>query len=467
MNYRNPPPTETQPSPLAAAEPEQETLPPSETSERLLVPTSVRSLLALVRPASGDSLFRSGYALVISTLATSAFGVGYWILAARLYPPRILGQQSGAISAMLMLSNFAQMNMFFALTRFIPRAGSATGRLIGYAYGACTAASIVFACTFVIVAPRVSPKFSFFSAELSVAVGFVAAVALWGTFSLQDGVLTALRRASWVPVENVAFGIVKLGLLVVFAAELGGNGIFASWNVPVLLAVVPVNLLIYRRLLTGHHPRRWSPPSFSISDIARFVAVDYVSSLLLQTYTTALPLLIIALLGPAANAGFYVAYIIIAALDLIAVNLTTSLVVEAAHDEDRLAEYARRVLQRCTLLLVPAVVVIELIAPYLLGVFGHGYATESVTLLRMLVIGSLLRMVNIVYMGTLRVERRVGRVVFTQLSISALVIGLTLLLAPNWGVESVGIAWLCAHGAVAVALIPWLARTLHHARGGH
>jgi O-antigen/teichoic acid export membrane protein len=401
---------------------------------------------------------------MLSTAATSVFGVAYWILAARSYSPRALGEGAAAISAVLMLSNFAQMNLFYALTRFIPNAGQATGRLIGYAYVASAGLAVVLGTAFVVVGPHVSHHLSFLHAGSAAAVAFVVAVALWGLFALQDGVLTALRRAPWVPVENALFGLVKLGLLLAFASVfVGGGGIFASWNIAVLMAVVPINALIFRGLLPARSSSERTVTPLSFKGVARFVGVDYISSLFLQSYTTALPLVIVATLGATANADFYVAYAVIAAVDLLSANLTTSLLVEAAHDENRLPEYTRRVLRRSALVLVPVVLFLELAAPYLMKVFGQGYANGSTTLLRILALASLPRMVNIVYMGTLRVERRVGRVVMTQGAISVMVLSLTLLLVSQMNVNGVGLAWLCAHGAVALALLPWLRRTLRRA----
>jgi O-antigen/teichoic acid export membrane protein len=415
------------------------------------------------RRLSRDHLFRSAHALMLSTVATSALGIAYWIVAARSYPERALGEGAAAISTILMLSNFAQMNLFHGLTRFIPTAGEATGRLIAYSYAASAGAALLLGAGFVVVAPQVSDNLSFLQSGALGAAAFVVSVVLWGLFALQDGVLTALRRAPWVPAENTLFGLVKLGLLVAFAGVYVSGGIFASWNLAVLMAVVPMNVLIYRRLLRTRTGPAGTATPFSFKGVARFVGVDYIGSLFLQTYTTALPLLIVATLGAEANADFYVAYAVIVAVDLLSSNLATSLLVEAAHDEDRLREYTRRVLRRSALLIAGIVLFLELAAPYLLRVFGEGYAEDSTTLLRILALASLPRMVNIVYMGAMRVERRVGRVVMVQVATSVLVLSLTLALVSGMGVDGVGLAWLCAHGAVALALLPWLRRALRPA----
>ena len=387
-------------------------------------------------------------------------GIAYWVLAARGYPPRALGEASAAISAMLMLSSFAQLNLFHGLARFVPRAGRRTGELVRWAYALSAAAALLLATAFVILAPAVAPGLAFLQKGLVAESAFVLAVALWGVFALQDGVLTALRQASWVPIENALFGLAKLGLLLAFAPVFADGGIFASWTIPVVLAIVPVNLLIFRRLIPAHRRAHGDGAALRPREISRFVAVDYASALLSQSYTGALPLIIVALLGAEANATFYVAYAFVAALDLVSVNVATSLVVEGAHAEMRLREYTRRVLKRSTLLITPAVALFVLAAPYLPRLLGEAYADDTPAVLQLLVLGSLPRMLNIVYMSTKRVERRVNRVVAVQAATSVIILSLSFLLAPSLGVEGVAVAWACGHLAVAMALVPWLLRTV-------
>ena len=39
----------------------------------------------------------------------------------------------------------------------------------------------------------------------------------WCVFSLQDAVLTGMRQAVWLPLENGVYGLAKIGLLVALA----------------------------------------------------------------------------------------------------------------------------------------------------------------------------------------------------------------------------------------------------------
>jgi hypothetical protein len=88
--------------------------------------------------------------------------------------------------------------------------------------------------------------------SLPFACWFVVSTAAWSVFSLQDSALTGLRASVWIPLENAAYGVVKLGLLVVVAQTSLSDGAFTSWTLPVLALLVPVNLLLFRRLVPRH-----------------------------------------------------------------------------------------------------------------------------------------------------------------------------------------------------------------------
>ena len=87
---------------------------------------------------------RDGLALVLSNGLTSAVGLAYWVLAARLFPPAAVGVNSVAISTMMLLGGVAQLNMTYALLRFVPVAGRVARRLVvgGYLVGGGAAALV-------------------------------------------------------------------------------------------------------------------------------------------------------------------------------------------------------------------------------------------------------------------------------------------------------------------------------------
>jgi O-antigen/teichoic acid export membrane protein len=419
-------------------------------------------VIARLRQHVRTPLFGNVYALTLNTAVTATLGSGYWVLAARLYSPRELGLGAAAVSTMTFLSNLSQLNLNAALARFLPASGVSGGRLIAYAYGASSLFAIIIASIFLVVAPLVSDHLAFLSGNMLLAALFCLSVAAWGIFTLQDSVLTALRGAVWVPIENAAFGVAKALLLVAFVGTLPALGIFLSWNLPVVVALVPVNLLVFRLLL----PRLRSLRSSGLPDwrvLRRFVALDYLGFLFMQAGTNALPLLVTARLGAAANGRFYVAYAIAGSLELVAYNFGVSLTVESAREPSRLAFYTQQILRRGFILFTPGVALLCLTAPLLLAVFGKEYALSSVTLLRLLVLAVLPKLLVAVFVAVCRVQRRVDRIILVQALTSTLVLSLSLMLMGRLGIVGVGVAYLVSQAAVAAAVLPSLVRLVRTA----
>jgi O-antigen/teichoic acid export membrane protein len=404
-------------------------------------------------------LFGNAYALTVNTAVTATLGSLYWVIAARLYSPRELGLGAAAVSTMTFLSNLSQLNLNAALSRFLPESGPSGPRLVVYAYGASSLVAVMISAVFLAVVSRTSGHLAFLTEDPLVAVLFCLSVAAWGIFTLQDSVLTALRGALWVPVENAAFGVAKALLLVALAGALPGLGIFLSWNAPVVVALIPVNLLVFRLLL----PRLRSLGPARLPDwraLRRFVALDYVGFLFMQAGTNALPVLVTARLGGVANGRFYVAYAIANALELVAYNFGVSLTVESSRNPSRLAVYTQQILRRGFLLFTPGVMLLSLAAPLLLKVFGDGYAQTSATLLRVLLLAVLPKLLVAIFVAVSRVRKRVGRIIVVQAVTSTLVLSLSLALVGRLGILGVGVAYLISQTAVAAAVYPSLARLL-------
>jgi O-antigen/teichoic acid export membrane protein len=420
-------------------------------------------LLARLRQHVRTPLYGNVYALTLNAAISTVLGSAYWVLAARLYSPADLGVGAAAISTMTFLSNLSQLNLNAALGRFLPRSGASGGRLIAYAYGASSLVALVVSATFLVVASAISERLAFLAASPLIAVLFCVSVAAWGIFTLQDSVLTALRGAVWVPVENASFGLAKILLVIGLAGSLPGLGVFLSWNLPVIIALVPVNLLIVRLLL----PRLRSIRDSTLPDwrvLRRFIALGSLGYLFLQAGTNALPLLVTAVLGATANGLFYVAYSIASSLDLVAYNFGMSLTVEGSRNESRLALYAGQILRRALLLFIPGITLLCLAAPLVLALFGPQYAQSSVPLLRLLLLAVIPRLVSTIFIAVSRVQRRVGRIVAVQAATSILALSLSLLSMGRLGIVGVGVAYLISQTVVASAVLPSLLRLLQTVR---
>ncbi|HET9541389.1 MAG TPA: hypothetical protein VFQ46_12375, partial [Candidatus Limnocylindria bacterium] len=333
-------------------------------------------------------LYRDALALLLNSGVTSVIGVAYWTLAARLTSPEVVGLNAALISAMMALGSLSHLGLEGALGGFLPRAGAATGALVKRAYALATVLALAFATAFVVAVPRLSEQLRGLQRPAMAAL-FVAAVLTWSLFALQDSVLTALGRAVWIPLENILYSAAKLVLVLALAASLGGYGILVSWIVPAALAVVPVSLAVFKIFIPAHLEAYGTEPARGTHLFRRFVASDGLGMLLAQMLSALLPILVMEQAGAETAGRFYIPWMLVQSLDLVAVNVGMSLTVQGAHTQDQLPSMFRRVLLRTLApmgLLVAAGIVA---APLLLALFGAGYADASVEAFRLLLLGSL------------------------------------------------------------------------------
>jgi thymidylate kinase/O-antigen/teichoic acid export membrane protein len=405
-------------------------------------------------------LFARAYALIISGAASSGLGVVYWALAARLYDPVTVGLNAAAVSAMTFISYVAQLNMAGLLSRFIPiSAAAAARRLIVRSYLAACAASAVGALVFVIVFARRLGLGPMLAQDPPTGAWFILATVAWSLFAIEDGVLTGLRRTFWVPIENSAFGIAKIALLLVFAGSIAHIGIFASWTIPATMLVVPVNWLIFRRFVPRHAAAASCEPAPSAAadalpgGIVRYLMGDYIGSLWYAACIGLLPLIVVAVAGSRFGAFFYIAWTIASAMYLISISMATSLMVEGAARQRALAHDAWRIFRLLGQVQIFLTVLVLIAAPLILTVFNPAYASAADGLLRLLALAALPHGVIAIYLAVARVRRQVKRIITVQATMAGIALGLSVALLGPMGIGGVGVAWLIAQTSVATVVL--------------
>ncbi|MDF3299968.1 lipopolysaccharide biosynthesis protein [Streptomyces tropicalis] len=411
----------------------------------------------------GSPLFRNAYALMLNTGISAVLGLGYWLIAARYYSDSAVGQGSAAIAAMKFLAGLTAVTLTGALARFIPVAGRTTGRLIAGTYGGSSLLVAAGAGVFLLTLDLWGPSYRFLHGP-GHGLGFVVAVVAWNLLTLQDGVLTGLRSAPWVPVGNSVFSAVKLALLVGLAATIPTSGVFVSWVLAIATSVVPLGWLVFRRLVPRHVEAtraRARPPA--AREIGRFLAGDYTGSLFSLAVVYLVPVIVASQVSAADNAYFYITTTIGGTVDLLAINMGASLTVEGSHEPGRLAADTRAALLRMARIMLPVCGVLFLGAPYILHVFGAGYAHAATPLLRWLAVGALLRVVTETYFAVLRARSRTAGLAWLQGLLCLLVLGLTLLLLPRTGLTGAGVAEVASLAVLVGIAAPRLYRIVRAA----
>jgi O-antigen/teichoic acid export membrane protein len=400
-------------------------------------------------------IVRSAFALMFSTVASSALGMVFWVAAAHLFRTEEVGRASAGVSAIMLLGGLGQLGLSSVLIRFVPIIGGAVGRFLNRAYLLSIGVSLVLAVGFV----ALGLGREFLGRGALWAAAFCAAVVCGCLSSLQDGVLTGLKRTSWVPVENVAIALGRLLLLPALIASAAVNPVLIAWGLPMGGAVVVISAAIFGWLLPRHvraHARRVRMPGRR--ELIRFTSAGYANGLLGNLTAYLPPVFITAVLGPAANAVFFVPWLVGTVISGLLWNIASSFVVEATSDAARTGTHLRHATRLVLLVCVGSTVPLAAGAPWLLRILGEDYAAGGATTLRLIGLTVPFGCVILIYTVSLLMERRNWAIFRLNCFSAALWLPLSVLGMYRFGVSGVAGGILAADAIVALCLLPAAAR---------
>lgn len=417
------------------------------------------STRAAVRRQSSTPLSRGGLALVVNTALTGILGFGYWILAARLFSTYAVGVAGALVAATTLFSGIGQLNLSGMLMRFLPRVGPKSRRLVvgSYVFAAglsafIAAASLLFVRLFVSSA---SPL----HVGLLESFSFILAVAAYAIFTIEDSVLIGLRRTVWVPAENGTFGLAKIVALLALAPIGSAFALYGAWMIPLVVLIPAVSAMLFCRFLPL--ARRGVPLGRRLrSRLVRFAVGDGAGGLFTQLWTYSLPTLITASLGASVNALFYTSFLFSSTIDQVAVNYASPLTVEGARTPGELETLIRQALKHIFAIILPTVMALILIGPWLLRAFGHKYVSAA-PLLDMLLIACLPKAISTVYYAYCRVQRTTHRSAMMQAYVCSATLAAVAVLARPFGLIAVGLVIVAVQSSAGI--ISWWA--LHRKPG--
>ena len=424
------------------------------TPRRVLARSSiVSSGLRMLSGPVRTPLIRDGYALITSAGLTSVLGLVFWLLAARLHTAAELGRGAALITTLVTLANLAQLGFGNMLNKFLPAARANEGRLVLTAYATAAGAAVLISVCFLWYVQRFYPQLAFLVGDLWMAAWFVLSTAAWALFLLEDSMLSGMRRSLWVPVANTVYALAKIVALVLLAGTaLTRLGPFAAWTLPVFGIVAGVNFLAFRYLLGRRGQNREPRTAVDFGKFLGFLGWDYAGTLAMMAVLGIVPLLILNVAGPAANASYHLAWTIAYSLYLVGRSMSISLLAEGSADQQRLSVLAADAFLHAMLLMGAGVVLVVICAPLIMGLFGPSYAVEATPLLRLLALSCLPWGCTTIYLAMARARGNMRSVATIQTATMFTVLGLGWPLLGHFGSIGMGIAWLASHTLVAAGI---------------
>ena len=354
-----------------------------------------------------QDLLRNAGSLAATTGVTSAFGFGYWIYAARVFPQAAVGYGSAAISSMTLLGTVGMFGIGTMLIGELPRRES-RGGLIMAGLIASIVGSLILGVGFALVSLAFGNHFAEITGTLGRMVIFSLGVAVTGATLVFDEATIGLMRGGLQLTRNVAVSIAKMAALPAFALilhDVFGVGIMLSWVLGTLVSLLPVIVMIKRSGGSILHRPDWK----TFRQLGKVTLSHNWLNLAIGVPVKLIPVLVVIVVSPSSNAAYYVAAMLASFLFMIPMHLSTVLFAIASAAPEQIAEKLRFVLRMSLVIGIPGGLILGLSAHLILSAFGSSYASLATGPLWLLIASYIPGLPNTVYIAVCRATGRVNQ----------------------------------------------------------
>ena len=434
---------------------------------------SARWLPGFLQRAATDSLMRNSLYLMISTVSTAGLGYFFWLIAAHNFTKQQIGVGAAVISLCSTISLVTYLGPSAMLIERLPKSEHSS-EWTAIFRRTCLATAIVTGlvmAALVLPATLISHNYRVFFAGPSEILIVIASAGTTTLLNLIGFAFIAARRAGRFLSMQTLVSAAKL-ICVFPLAAFGTVGLVAAWVVSATIGVVvaivwlvPTMHLGERRNYASHRSahlpqrvrgrprqrtRHRSPYSGPSSSYMRRLVGQHLTSVGELT-PLLLPVLVVTRLGAEPNAYFYVTWMMGSAFFLVSPAVAIAVFAESVRANARLRDEVTKAMKIIAALLIPAMLVMIVCGRIILGLFGASYAAAGYTLLILLAISAIPDAVSNVATSIWRVSHRLGYAAVLNLGIMVMTLAGAWFLMPPLGITGVGVAWLIAQTAGAVA----------------
>jgi O-antigen/teichoic acid export membrane protein len=329
-------------------------------------------------------LLRNAGSLVATTGLTSVFGFGYWVVAARDFTKPEVGYGAATVSAMTLVGTIGMFGLGTMLIGELPRRRDRGGLIT-----ATVLTSLIGSLVLGLGYPVVFWAFGGHAPSISgtperVALFAVGAALTGATFVLDEGTIGLMRGGVQLWRNLVASGV-KLAALPVAALVLHdgfGVGLVLAWVIGTVLSLIPTAIMLMRGGSRVFHRPDWG----LLRRLGKVALAHNWLNLAIATPPKLVPVIVLAVVNPAATAVFYDAWMMAGFLFMVPASLSTVLFAIASAAPELIAEKLRFVLRLSVLIGLPAMAVLAIGAHFALNIFGPGYAQLGTVPLLLLIL---------------------------------------------------------------------------------
>ena len=407
----------------------------AETKMRSEFISKYRDLFAIVR--DGKLLSNAGW-LYLSSAIMSAFGAAFWIIAARLASPEVVGGSMFILNVVEAMAIFSLLGINSTVVREWNGVKD-KGKYFG------SALLVIWAMSLVILFPY------FFLAGAQYSWGIILAVAFFVLVldfnAMLDSVYIAELKPKLLLVRNIGHAVLKVGLVYFLILVSPNSGIV--YTCILAMALGTLALCLYTRK-SGLFPTGVSLQALRmLLRKWRFALSNYVLHSFDHLWLSLLPVLVILWVGKAGGGYFYIPWYMSCQLVFIANAVAMSLFAEGSANEVDLAANIEKIKKLLKYALIPLALLGALLGRYLLYLFGGDYYEQGGFVLSLLFVACIPFVIISIFKAVSRVKRMTLEISLIWTVLITLTLIPSFILVPTHGVVALGYSWLGANSLVA------------------
>lgn len=417
---------------------------------------------AVAAPAAGErigharsrAMLASSVGLIAGKLASVGLGFLAWIVAARLFSTSDVGLAAGAISAMMLCTQLALLGISSAVIDQFPAHRRGPRMLFDTSIGLVSIFALIAGLVFLALTGSLLSDLAAVAETPVYALLFIALCVLGTVGILFDQISVALRRGDQVVVRNLLSGIVTVALIAALPA-LGADSslaIFAAWAVGGV-AMCAVGLVQLWRAVDRYRYRPRINRRLSAS-LLRVGLPNYALTLAERAPGPILPVVVVEVLSPTANAYWYAVWMMAWAVYFVPISVGLTVFAEGARRPEDLRGLIPHGIRSSLGLGVAAACAAAVLADPLLSLLGPAYAAAGAEPLRILLIGVIPMTFVQAYFAACRATRRLGEAVVTGLVGNALAVVVAAVAASSDGLVGMSVGWVAAQSVIG-AFAAW------------
>ena len=327
-----------------------------------------------VTTAESATVARQGMWVFLSSISSSGLGLLFWSLAARrFFSAEDVGIAAGLVSLSSLATVLATLGLDISFVRFAPRVSNPLQllrKLTLITGGLSVVVGGILPFTILSVGHLET-------GALFTLVGliiFLTVAQAWN--DLTNGALMAGQKSHILTIANTAYGVLKIGALFL-AVGRGSVGLTAAYALPAAVLLI-INF--------SYVPRLWpriiegAPPA-SLRDLAGLSAGNWISGLAYSLPVRLAPGLMLLFLPPAEVAYFFIALQLAEVLNYMSEAFSKSLFAHGSRKDHLTGSITKQMRGLLALILIPAVAIGILFAPFALSIVGGpDYASHFLAL---------------------------------------------------------------------------------------